>query len=174
MIYLTVITLIILAVIVYQDFKYFGISWILFPCVLISFISMVMINGNINTLLLNTGFNLGFLILLSGSVMLYVYIKEKGFKNISKYIGSGDLLFLLMVSVLLSPVNFILFNLASFMIILLVSGTVRIFRKIPQRIPMAGFQALLLFIIILLSYILSDITLFDDTFAIHFIQSLYG
>lgn len=174
MIYLKIIILLILIVIIYQDFRYLEVSWILFPVMLISSVWFILYEINLKTLFLNTGINLCFLCLLLGFVTAYIFIKEKKITKLPEYLGMGDIIFLVIVSILLSPVNYIIFNIFSYLLILLTYSLLGSFRKKSVRIPLAGLQAAFLFILILLSTFISDFSLINDNLALRYILNLYG
>ena len=69
-----------------------------------------LIHGNFQTILRYFLFNLAFVSVQMGILFIYLSIKNRTLTNIFKgYLGLGDLLFLVMICIALSPINFILF-----------------------------------------------------------------
>ncbi|MEO6175608.1 MAG: hypothetical protein ABIP27_10710 [Flavobacterium circumlabens] len=99
-------------------------------------------------MLLNTAF---FLITLS-ILVLYMSIKSKKFLNpFEHYFGLGDLLFYIAVTPLFVLPNFIVFFILSMVFALVVQ---LVFKKVitEHTVPLAGFSALFLGIVLIRDY----------------------
>jgi hypothetical protein len=88
---------------------------------------------------------------------LMIRFRSKGLR-LWDYLGVGDLLFFLVVAIAFSPVNFILFNVLSFVIALVGSLTIG-GRK--QTIPLAGWQAMVLLFVFATGWI-GNVDLYND------------
>lgn len=88
----------------------------------------------------------------------------------SGYLGWGDVLFLLAISFYFSPFNYILFYVLSLLIVLIYTViTGLIDNKGKQlEIPLAGLQALILCMILILSIFYPNVILYDDTWIYRF------
>ncbi|MEP6931842.1 MAG: prepilin peptidase [Flavobacterium sp.] len=134
----------------FQDWKYRRIHVVLpFVIFLFSLYLIYLKSPSFKNILLNTVF---FLITLS-ILVLYMSIKNKQFLNpFTHYFGLGDLLFYIAVTPLFILPNFILFFILS-MIFALVLQIV--FKKVitENTVPLAGFSALFLFIVLIKDYL---------------------
>jgi hypothetical protein len=148
---LPVILSIVLAAIIYQDFRYRAVSvyW-LCGTLALTVIYSVWLNGWAAAFT-NGGINLALIVVQIAGVFLYFSLKLKKFTNIiNQQLGSGDLLFYGVVAFSFSPVNFILFSLAAYIIILVVFLVLKTFGY-RKNIPLAGCLAFFMLIIIILN-----------------------
>ena len=150
---LFIISLLIL--IFYQDYKYRAVSWILFPILTIVFLILNLFNHSVLEIVNNTAVNLFFLLFLFAMITVYFSIKNRRIVNLSNgFIGWGDILFILCLGILFSPLNFIAFYLISlFMIIIGVLFTKWLFKSNSDQIPLAGLQAMMLLILFIINLI---------------------
>lgn len=142
-----------LAVVFYQDLKFRRIHVVL-PALLFIF-SMVLFTRkpemNSTVFIINMLFFLLIIIIL----VVYMSLKNKKFINpFSNYFGLGDFLFFLSVTPLFLTYNFILFFILTmvFSIILQMLFQKRMKEK---TIPLAGFSALLLMLLVLKDFLLN-------------------
>lgn len=92
-----------------------------------------------------TALNISLLLFQFAILYLYVRIFKKADSLTESYLGWGDILFLLALSPLFSPLNFIIFNLLAF--VLVAVGYLlytQINKNANKHIPLAGLFALLL------------------------------
>lgn len=148
--WLSILLVALLAVVVYQDFKSRAMSWFLIPIlfVLAAFkaFHQLQLSDIINYMLIN----LSILVINLLGVALLVSIKEKKFTNIiDTYLGLGDILFFVVLSVVFSPFNFILFYLGSISILTLVYGSITLLRKKQILVPLAGAMSLMLMVVLI-------------------------
>lgn len=142
---------VILLFMAWQDFKFRAVYWWLFPLLLMALAVVKVKESNWSSLgndWLYNGLFLGVQILC---LTLYFSIKERRWVNIFKaYFGLGDLLFLCCISVYFSFLNYILFYIVSlFAIILMTLLTQVTAKKTNPKIPLAGWQAMLLLVFLL-------------------------
>jgi hypothetical protein len=133
-----------LMIVLFQDLKYRAISWIFFPIGFLLFVFKSFTYGSFSNQSILIGVNFGVCLLIFLFLTIYFSIKEKKVINIvDKYIGKGDLFFVLIVSVGFSTINFILFINISLFLILLFYGVFVIFSKTRNdKIPFAGLLSL--------------------------------
>jgi len=161
---LLAILILLLAVVVAQDFKDRAISWFLIPLLFIGFIA----NGllQIHPLELLTYFGINFMLVAVNllCVTLFISMKEKRITNILKnYLGLGDVLFFLVLTVVFSPFNFIFFYLGSIFLTTLVYGVLQLISKEKQRlIPLAGVMSLLLLVTIVAEQLIPSFQFYQD------------
>jgi hypothetical protein len=122
----------------YQDVRFRGVHWFVFPLVLAGAIALNWVNLNWTTIAYNTGF---LTVLLLG-LTLYLTAKEQRLVNIIKgYFSMGDILFLVAMIPLFSFQWYILFFTFGTILTLvfhLIAATIK-----PQKtIPYAGYMAL--------------------------------
>ncbi|WMJ72536.1 hypothetical protein RCC89_05085 [Cytophagaceae bacterium ABcell3] len=136
-------------ILVYQDFKYRAVYWILFPILAFLLVLAEAIDGKVYLLASNFGINLLYLIIVYSLVTIYFSFKRRKLINLAhNLIGAGDLLFFLIVAMCFSPVNFILFFNVSLVSVFLL---VLILPRLSNSIPLAGLQGVLLILIGILS-----------------------
>lgn len=155
---------IVLLAIAYQDFKFRAVYWWLFVLLVagLSALSFVETSGSLiaSHLLYNCSF-LGVQLLF---LTLYFSVKQKRLVNIfAEYFGLGDLLFLLSIMVYLSFLNYLFFYLFSLLVVIVVSIASRAFSKNANpKIPLAGEQALMLLVFMLIDIWSNQIDLTND------------
>ncbi|SEC56565.1 hypothetical protein SAMN04489761_3342 [Tenacibaculum sp. MAR_2009_124] len=139
-----------LGLIFLEDFKFRLVNILYFGAlIIISFTIFILKNGIFKNLI----FSLFFLLLNLFFIKVYTIIKEGGFKgNLFKIpdLAEGDILFFLVVIPLFSFFNYVVFFITGLLISLLIHVVVK--RKIDKRetIPLAGYLALYLGILVLL------------------------
>ena len=153
-----------LAIVVFQDFKSREISWFLIPLLLVGFIFYSLQQIRTEELLAYFGINLMLVILNLLGVTLMVSLKEKKLTNILKnYLGFGDILFFLVLTVVFSPFNFIAFYLGSILITgIIYGGIILANRQKKVLIPLAGAMSLLLIATIITEKFIPSFQLFQD------------
>lgn len=165
--------LMVLAVMVYQDFRFRGIYWWLFPLLL----SFFLMDAFLRSTLMNTMsealrcvlFLIAQIVLLS----LYVSLRRGRLINIFKgYLGLGDLLFLLCIAFCFSFLTYIFFYLSSLMVVILLAMIFGRSGAEYEKIPLAGYQALFLIVLMGLTYILHGMSLRSDTLLLNLLS--YG
>lgn len=172
---LNLLTLVILGVILYQDIKHRAVSWMLFPLLVAVAAVLGFVNVYTWTYITNVGINIMTVLLITGFTFTFILVKNSlQFQSLKRYIGLGDILFFVALSLFFSPVNFVLFFLLS-MIFVLLSVTIFVAGKENKNyiIPLAGLQAFLLIIVMVCSMVF-NYNLYDDYHIINAIIELYG
>lgn len=125
----------------YQDFRFRAVSWYLFP---ISFLLIVIRNLHQVTaelLLENLGLNMLFILIQVSTLLAYFAIKKISVKQfLNQYMGIGDLLFFVLMSVAIPFPALPVFMVFSLVLSLFLGITS--FKN--KTIPLAGIQAFLL------------------------------
>lgn len=141
------ILLLFLAVVFIQDWKFRRIHLVL-PLVIFA-ASFFMIPVKKYDLLQIVLFNAGFFLITLSILTAYMSVKSKKFLNpFQHYFGLGDLLFYVAITPLFVLKNYILFFILSLLFAIILQFGLRKFIK-EETVPLAGFSALFLFIIIL-------------------------
>lgn len=147
-----------------QDMKFRAVSWLAFPVLFaVGVWYSLSIQYNLNHVFTHLGMNLLFLMVQFFVVSLYFSLKERRFVNILKaYLGLGDVLFLVSIAALFSPFNFILFYLISIVLVAAIHLLVSLFTQVNPKIPLAGMQAIMLIVVLILCNFILDINTYQD------------
>ena len=142
-----------LIVIAIQDYKYRGVSWILFP---IGFLLLAIKSINFGGLTAQTSLfliNIGILLFVFFLLVLYFSFKNKKIVNIvNSYIGIGDLLFLIIIALCFSAINFILFiNVSLLLILISYLFLSKLLKFDTAKVPFAGLLSLFYLVFYLLN-----------------------
>ncbi len=176
MLILQLFLLMILVLMAWQDFKFRAIYWWLFPLLLVGLLWLKIDGGEQATIpfnLLTNGLFLSAQFLL---LSLYFSIKERKWVNLFKaYFGLGDLLFLLCLTVYFSFLNYILFYIATLFLVILITVLTRLLSlKANTTIPLAGWQALMLCLLMLLELSYGKMTFIDPFGFTSYLALSYG
>ncbi|MFN6946684.1 MAG: hypothetical protein ACK4ND_17175 [Cytophagaceae bacterium] len=138
-----VLILFLLGIILYQDFKYRAVVWIIFPLLALLFMALHLTNSSGEIFIENSLLNVGFLFLQV--VMLTMYFSIKAGKVVwiaDTYLGWGDICFMLCICMFFPPLNYIIFFIASLLFALPVYAVLKaMYGKKVATVPLAGIQA---------------------------------
>ena len=140
-IYISII--LILGVVFVQDLMYRGVTWYLFPILLIGLLSVRLLSGeSITSIGQSSLVNFVIVLMVLLVLTLYLFLRNGRIVNMTKdHLGIGDIVFLGVVACYLSVLNFLLFFNVSLvctvLLYLLLKGITR-----SRFIPLAGFQSL--------------------------------
>jgi hypothetical protein len=141
------ILLLCLVVVFIEDWKFRKIHVVL-PLVIFT-ASFFMIPIKKYNLLEIVLFNTGFFLITLSILTLYMSLKSKRFLNpFQHYFGLGDLLFYVAITPLFLLKNYIFFFILSLLFAIVLQFGLKKFIK-EETVPLAGFSALFLFIILL-------------------------
>ena len=172
MITLKILIITVLFLICYQDIRFQAVSWIFF---LIGFIIAFIISLKSITrydLIINSVMIMLFIIFQLAVIYFFSWMKYKKRSNIFNTIfGLGDLLFLIMIVPLFSPLNYLLFFIISMALTLIMFALLKKFNLLKgPTIPLAGLQSLVL-ILVIISQFFIKFSLYNDYFILqHFIM----
>ncbi len=142
--------LIFLGMIAYEDFKYRAISWWWLPFLAIALIIPALYHIPGKTLLTYFSLNVSFIAIQFIILTLYFSLKHGKFINIlNQYLGTGDLLFFIIIGLFFSPILYITFLIVGLFVTL---GGFLIWKSTTKKnatVPLAGALALCLCIAIL-------------------------
>lgn len=166
--FLPALSLPLLAILVYEDQKHRAVSWIVFPFLALTFIACSLSYLSLVELLYNISYNLGFLLMQLLLISIYFSVKERRIIIITQnYLGVGDILFLICLAFLFSPINYIVFYFTSLFIILVgIFVYMIVKRNFNSRLPLAGFQSLLLLMAILVNLVYDSRFKFQNDYLI--------
>lgn len=136
--YLKLILLIVLGVILYQDYKKRLVYWFLYPIVGILGFAIQSYYLPIELAFLNSGLNLLFVAVLIGVSFVYVKLKKMTFQNA---IGMGDILFFIFISFSFATVSFIVLFVFALVFSLILHFTFQHKNQL-KTVPLAGYMAL--------------------------------
>lgn len=135
----------ILLLVSYQDYKYRAVSWYLFPA--LAGLFLMNHNGLWDQALPYFLINLSFVLINLLMLTCLFSLKNHKFANITKdYLGWGDILFLVVMAFVFSPLNYLVFFMVS-----LISVCILVFfaPQLKQSIPLAGIQSVLLLAVLI-------------------------
>jgi len=163
MILTKIIFILLLGLILFQDFRYQAVPWILFPIGLLISIYISITGGLKSEIFFNYSSNLLFIAFQLGIIYLFTWYKNRKRMNIFKSsFGLGDFLFFLMLVPLFSPINFMIFFLSSVLFSLMFYFLLKIIGLYTtEKVPLAGFQSLFLVCLLIVQFII-DFNLYND------------
>lgn len=136
-------TVAVLSLIIYEDFRYRLVRVIFYLLILGLLFFQQSDKKVFELVLIHWLLNIGYILMLGSITMLYFYLKLRTL-NILKFIGVGDILFLVAVASWFDPVEFIFFNTISLLVALAGHAILRKKRIYGQfeTVPLAGIQSL--------------------------------
>ena len=143
---LYIIAFLLLVIVIFQDFRYRAISWILLPVLFLTILAIKISDDDINTALTNTVINFTLLSLQFIFTLVYFVL----FRNIKasdftrRLIGWGDILFFIALTpAFIFPVYlaYMLTGLLLTLAIYSISENIRMQGYGPVQIPLAGLFA---------------------------------
>jgi hypothetical protein len=158
-----ILLLLFLVLAIYQDFRYFGVHWIVF--VVIFGLTVYIALGVMTLQDFMCIFLINMVIILVQGFMLIIYFTIKHKKLtflLNRYLGSGDICLYIILCSSFSPANFILFFLASHMLTLVIFGITNI-RRQKKYIPLAGYLSFFVIIARIIFYTYDSLNLYDDS-----------
>ena len=148
-------------VVIYQDFKDRAVWWVVFPLAAAAAVWSASSTRYYEVWWMESLINSLFLAVQFMVLTLYFSIKfRKPVWIFDEFIGWGDVLFLFVLALLLSPVNFILFYWSSIIFTLVIAAVY--LNKRNKNIPLAGIQAALFLVILAGDQFLQNISLTSD------------
>lgn len=169
-----IISISLLGVIVFQDFKYKAVSWIVFPALFLLFVLAALEQNSIVYVVEQFLFNIVFVLFQLFMVTVYFSIKSRKIINIEKnYLGSGDILFFIVLAVSFSFLNFVFVYILSLIAVVAAYLFYQLFKKnATEQIPLAGGMAILMILCLGLKYVNGSLNFHDDSYALEFSTKL--
>lgn len=157
-----------LIVVVYQDFKNKEINWWLIPLLFIVFGVKGLLQLNMADILTYFSINLIIVTINLIGITAIISLKEKRIVNIfDTYLGWGDVLFFLVLTVVFSPINFVLFFLGSILLISIIYGVIILINKQTNTlIPLAGGMSVFLILTLVTEHLLPTYNNYNDIILI--------
>lgn len=142
-----------LLVLFYQDMRYRLVYAMLFPVLMVLYLFYAYQHNFWTDVLSRIALNFSFLFIQFLLLILYFSLKSRKWVCLTQdYLGWGDILFLASLAFYLSPLNYLLFYVLSLFLILVYSLILSGGRATNARIPLAGLQALLFLLVLLLEW----------------------
>lgn len=154
----------VLGMMFYQDLKYRGIYWWLFPLLFFGlFAYSGFVSGWVNVLLFLL-WNSFFVLLQVFLLTLYISFRKWKLTNIFKgYFGIGDLLFLISIACAFSVVNYVVFYVVSLLLCIFITHLSKYAKMYSgEKIPLAGYQSLILIGVLLFDRFQSQWKMLSD------------
>lgn len=157
----------------WQDFADRSIDWFLYPLS----VALIIVNGIVTGGLgwAHVFINLALIGVQLAMLVLYFKI-TKGINLMKgeKFLGWGDILFFLVLTVALSPINFFAFYLLSLLATLLFFAAGQLWSKRFTAVPLAGCQAMLLAALLAAGYGHNGVNLYSDAKLINLINHAFN
>ena len=155
----------------YQDFRYRGIYWWMFPLLSVLLIFSGLLIVSLETMVFSAIKSCLFVVVQLLILTAYLSLKEKQLINIlTGFFGLGDLLFLVAISTRLSFLNYVMFYIVSLMLVILFSIIfIRKSNAKAYKIPLAGYQAIFLMLLMLVEWFVPKMSLFSDDLLNNFL-----
>jgi hypothetical protein len=169
---LKILTIAILLSIFLQDLRDRSVHWFLFPLLVVTITCIRLLNHFVlSEFEQSVIINIGFVVLQLLILTIYFSIKNKKWINITgQLLGLGDILFLLSISFYLSVLNFLFFYIVSLVgVLLLWVGWQAVSAKKNKFIPLAGFQSLILILLLASDWWYRSLDLTNDNWLLHLI-----
>lgn len=168
---LDIISLLLLFVIIIQDFRQRKISWIPLPLLFIAFTTKAILSEGFTEAILLFLKNFGFIFIQFLALVTFYFLKERKFTNIvNRQIGLGDVLFFIVICSAFSLLNFLFFYLSGLLLTIIGYLFYRIFsKKAGAEVPLAGCLSFILMLFIFLQYLNFHFNPYDDEQIIAFI-----
>jgi len=147
---LKIISIILLFVITFQDFRFRAVSWYIFPALLGLYIADNYLSNGLTTGTVFFFTNLLIILIQLAGVFLYFILKNWGKRaQITNYLGLGDVLFFIVLAAAFSPFGFILFIVIALLSAILWYALRMVMKKDKEiTIPLAGIMSGLLIMVI--------------------------
>ena len=160
-----------LGMVAFQDFKYKTVSWILFPVLFLITIWTALQLNSFEQVAEQLMFNLAFVVFQLLILTVYFSVKHRKLINIGNtYLGLGDILFFVVLATSFSFLNFVFVYFLSLFAIAMVFMLYRVIKKsATTQIPLAGGMAVVMIFCLLLKNSPVNFNFYDDTFALAFL-----
>jgi hypothetical protein len=146
MVLFPIMSLFLLGTIAWEDLRERSIHWWLLPSLAICMVAPALHTLPGYEFMRQVAFNLAFLGLQWAAILLFLMARHRAWVDpMDRYIGSGDLLFFVVLALGLSRANFVLFYLSGLALCIPAYAVlVRWKPSTPRTVPTAGFLALYL------------------------------
>lgn len=155
---------VLLLLVIVQDFKYRAISWLLIPALLLITVVRGVEMTSIETLLAFSLINIAFIAIQLLLLSLYISVKNRRLINIvDSHIGLGDVLFFLVLCTAFSTLNFVLFYVSALLFSLLGFVIYQSFsKKEESSVPLAGLFSIAMLFVLLVHVVRPDLNFYND------------
>jgi hypothetical protein len=140
---LRLLTIVVLLIIVYDDLRYRSVRLFLFPALALLLAYGKIMSSLLSQVALYAVVNMFYVSMTLAVCYVYLIVRRKG--SLFAWIGMGDVLLLICLSMWFDPIQFIFFNTISITAALLIHLVlINYFKslKIDHTIPLAGYQSL--------------------------------
>jgi len=165
--------IILLLIIIVQDFRHRKISWVLLPLLFLAFASKAVLSQGFTEAGIISLKNLGFLGIQFLALFTFYFIKERKSVSLINYkIGLGDVLFFIAICPAMSLLNFLFYYLIGIISTLVGHLVFRFFTKnSSSEVPLAGCLSFIMMLFIFLQYLNNNFDMYNDEFLIEFLIS---
>jgi len=158
----TVLVCVLLLFTFYQDMRYRGVYWWVFPLLFLTLAYLASMRKSAEQIVEAFSLNTMFIVLQLFFLLCYLSLKNKKIMyKLNGYLGLGDILFILVTGVYFSVLNFMLFYLMS-LVLVVIAELFRLNKHKTGTIPLAGYQSVILLVCMLADWKLESINLLND------------
>lgn len=158
-----IISLVILCILSFEDFKRHAISWYYLPILFVLLFIASLQYLSFKALLISIALNLVIIAFIYLMLVLYFSVKNrKIIFNINQYLGIGDTLFILCLLPSFSAINYV-FYLVFGLFVALILGLIYQIRTKQKEIPLVGFLGIYYSIIFVINKFIVDLNLLEFT-----------
>lgn len=147
---LKLLLLAVFSLIFFQDYKDRTVYWFLYPIIGILVLILQIQIIPIDIALINSGFNLSFVIFLLVFCYLYARIKLKK-SLLQSVLGLGDVLFFIAIAFSFSIVSFLVLFVFSLIFSLVLHMALQ-YKQTEQTVPLAGYMSLFFAVVYSISF----------------------
>lgn len=171
--FLSILTIAVLSIIIYQDFKFRGIWFLTLPVLFI----VIGCNGyftiGLENILMNVLTNFLIVVLIFVLLIVYFYVRKRSIKQLFRiYLGVGDVGFLISITPAFSTLNYLLFLTMGFTLGLVTWLIVCLVKKdFTLKAPLAGLLAIFL-VLTIIAVLLKGYNLYNDNIVFESIYNL--
>lgn|ERR1035437_3757971 len=160
-----ILACLVMLAIAYQDFKYRAIHWLLFLLICVLFIIDALTSMSLIQYAKNVYYNLILIVFQLTLLYLFYVIKGRNLKSIlNKIIGTGDVLFILLLSLFFSWHSFLFYYIGGLVFSIIIWLLLKHLLIIEEEfVPFAGLMAVFCILIIIIELILPVYDRFNDS-----------
>jgi len=168
-----ILTVLLLLIIVVQDFRYRQISWLLLPLLFLALGFRAVVSLGFQEAGILSLKNAAFLVIQFAALYVFYFLKErKQVSLLNHKIGAGDVLFFIAICPAMSLLNFLFYYLLGVACTLAGYLLVRLFAKnTSPEVPLAGCLSLAMILFLSTHYLSNNFDLYRDDFIIGFLTS---
>lgn len=167
--FLLIVSIILLLIITYQDFKFNAILWYIFPLLFLVLLSSTISKTSFSASLSLFISNFVLVLIIYLFLVVYIFIRNRKFNfKLDGFLGFGDLLFMICLTPVFSQINFISFLVFGLLISMIFSLIYVLLLK-KKLIPLAGLLAIYYIFIFIIDYFVAGFNVLNDQLILNYL-----